>query len=780
MAEEFHLPEVERRDSHIQYFGNGDLETLPNGSKSVPERTESVSGRAKKQWRTVKMKMKLVNKFKHAREHARNRRLDRERRECSHRELLDRFRTRLKDGDPLMQKTASMGFNVVYDSLVKWVYNPSGTLRITMDSISFFCILFSWFCGLFSFAFTPHLIYPSVSVLIYFTEIFYFMDMLHLSAIIIHSQNVSMEKYSVADKEKLKKYVSFLFFDFIASIPLNLLGLDMCGRNSRYVCGLLQTFKAIKLLSILEDIEEHMTAHEDSKRNLSYKRISRLLKLLASCYLVVHFLCCTWFFFNTLEPDHLNWFKVDHYADSVSVTFEDVPTGSLYAKSFYTTLLMIIGDGIRPQSSLQFIYASVLMMVGIVVIAIIIGEVTVLVQKFSHAKTQYELKVERVAECMGNLNLPQDLQNRVQEYYKFMWDAHRTTDAKPAPFLKDLSPALRDEVDLYLKRQLLDKTELFRDAPLHYLRELVRCLVHAIYLRGDFIMREGEKGEEMFFIAEGSCLVSLKGKRLAIMERGSNFGEIAMVSSMDRTASVHAITNVTLYVLHKSSVDFLEHQFHGVLKESIGKYLDKHNLVFSTSPEHSKQRQESGIEFRIDHKYSKQKSSLPGQENVDSPTFKPVYSPTSNSKPEHIFRVGKPNMAMFRRRSPTHWVSEKELSNTGTHDHLVDKKSMSTNDLNVPIQNAVNRQIKTMNSSPLIACNTQIQPPKDKENHPETETFAEEKRHQPKEAFDPVAWREKKLFQKRLEMRRGPNMYAVWNAKADKSVESSKTKNDEY
>ena len=777
MAEEFHLPQVERRESHIQYFGNEGLET--NGSKSVPVRTESVSRRAKKQWRTMKMKMKLVNKFKHAKEDARNRRLDRERRETSHQELLDRFRTRLKDGDPLMQKTASMGFNVVYYSLVKWMYNPSGTLRVTMDSISFFCIIFSWFCGLFSFSFIPDLIYKSVWVLIYFTEIFYFMDMLHLSAIIIHSQNVSMEKYSVADKEKLKKYVSFLFFDIIASIPLNLLGLDVCRRNSRYVCGLLQTFKATKLLSILEDIEKHVTAHEDSKRHLSYKRISRLLKLLASCYLVVHFLCCMWFFLNTLEPDHVNWFKVDHYADSVSVAFEDVPTGYLYAKSFYITLLMIIGDGIRPQSSLQYIYASVLMMVGIVVIAIIIGEVTVLVQKFSHAKTQYELKVERVAECMGNLNLPQDLQSRVQEYYKFMWDAHRTTDAKPAPFLKDLSPALRDEVDLYLKRQLLGKTELFRDAPLHYLRELVRCLVHAIYLRGDFIMREGEKGEEMFFISEGSCLVSLKGKRLAIMERGSNFGEIAMVSSMDRTASVHAITNVTLYVLHKSSVDCLEHQFHGVLKESIGKYLDKHNLVFSASPEDSKKRQASGIEFRSDQKYSEPKLSPLGHDKVNSPTFMPVYSPNNDSKADYNFRIGKPNMAVFRRRSPTHRVSGKELSNTATGDHLVDKKSMSEDDLNVLVQNAVNRHIKGLNSSPLVAHSLQMKSPHDKENHPETERFTEEKRYRPKEAFDPVAWREKKLLKKRLEMRKGPSMYAVWNAKAEKSVESSNAKNEE-
>ena len=104
-------------------------------------------------------------------------------------------------------------------------------------------------------------------------------------------------------------------------------------------------------------------------------------------------------------------------------------------------------------------------------------------------------------------------------------------------------------------------------------------------------------------------------------------------------------------------------------------------------------------------------------------------------------------MAVFRRRSPTHRVSGKELSNTATGDHLVDKKSMSEDDLNVLVQNAVNRHIKGLNSSPLVAHSLQMQSPHDKENHPETERFTEEKRYRPKEAFDPVAWREKKTFE---------------------------------
>ena len=83
-------------------------------------------------------------------------------------------------------------------------------------------------------------------------------------------------------------------------------------------------------------------------------------------------------------------------------------SGYLYAQSLYTTILMLIGDGIDPCTRLQYYcfihYDAWYCFHGF-------GYWRNFEQYFKvkPRKTKYELKLEDVAECMNNLEMPNDL-----------------------------------------------------------------------------------------------------------------------------------------------------------------------------------------------------------------------------------------------------------------------------------------------------------------------------------------------------------------------------------
>ena len=88
------------------------------------------------------------------------------------------------------------------------------------------------------------------------------------------------------------------------------------------------------------------------------------------------------------------------------------------------------------------------------------------------------------------------------------------------------------------------KTDLIARVPLFAAlskgeRGQVASIADEIDLPGDkLLIREGEPGREFFVLLEGDVEVRRKGKTLATRRSGDFFGEIALVSSLPRTATV--------------------------------------------------------------------------------------------------------------------------------------------------------------------------------------------------------------------------------------------------
>ena len=78
---------------------------------------------------------------------------------------------------------------------------------------------------------------------------------------------------------------------------------------------------------------------------------------------------------------------------------------------------------------------------------------------------------------------------------------------------------------------------------------LLSQMVYKTYSAHDFLIREGERGEEMYFLLRGRVQVSQAGHQLAVLTPGSYFGEMGMLDRGPRTATVRALDDAHVFVL---------------------------------------------------------------------------------------------------------------------------------------------------------------------------------------------------------------------------------------
>ncbi|MDT9298246.1 MAG: cyclic nucleotide-binding domain-containing protein, partial [Arthrospira platensis PCC 7345] len=142
------------------------------------------------------------------------------------------------------------------------------------------------------------------------------------------------------------------------------------------------------------------------------------------------------------------------------------------------------------------------------------------------------------------------------DYYQYLWECNRDTSFD-RDFLDEIPNSLKTKIYLYLYQELLEKVPLFKDADPACIEALVVKLKPRILPPNDYIIREEQLGHEMYFIQRGEvqAFSEKTGKVYRIMSAGSFFGEIALLYSTRRTASVKTLSYCELFVLLKEDFD---------------------------------------------------------------------------------------------------------------------------------------------------------------------------------------------------------------------------------
>ena len=99
------------------------------------------------------------------------------------------------------------------------------------------------------------------------------------------------------------------------------------------------------------------------------------------------------------------------------------------------------------------------------------------------------------------------------------------------------------------KVELIRKVPLFSHLSRKQLAEIAKVADEIDLRDGKEMTREGAAGREFFVILEGNADVRRQGRKINSLKPGDFFGEIALVTSVPRTATVAATSPVRALVV---------------------------------------------------------------------------------------------------------------------------------------------------------------------------------------------------------------------------------------
>jgi len=355
----------------------------------------------------------------------------------------------------------------------------------------------------------------------------------------------------------------FLVPDAIASLPLDLLASASGNFEVSAVLRLLHLVRIVHLAEFVGSLES--TTGGLLSRSYSPLTVNAIFKILGVALLiaiVAHWAACS---FAAIGQAHLDdasstsWLVPE--AEMLDSAGDANRNRARYVRALYWasfTLSTVCYGDIVPTNENETLAALLLIFIAALLLSALIGSVTTLLRVGTEkSAAELERRMGCLTAFLRTHPVPAELQQRTLRYYRYRWDRMAGVDQRQALETSELPLTLQREVALHINWPILHKVPFFKRAPPGFLGRVALLLTPQIFQEGESVIWEGETGSQMYFVNAGRVhVVGPDGKSVvAELREGSFFGEIALVYSIKRTATVRASTMCELFELTKAGID---------------------------------------------------------------------------------------------------------------------------------------------------------------------------------------------------------------------------------
>ncbi|TMS18165.1 Potassium voltage-gated channel subfamily H member 8 [Larimichthys crocea] len=318
---------------------------------------------------------------------------------------------------------------------------------------------------------------------------------------------------------------TWFIIDLVAALPFDLLYAFSVSVVS--MVHLLKTVRLLRLLRLLQKMDRYS------------QHSTVVLTLLMSMFaLLAHWMACIWYIIGKMEmaANAYNWdigwlHELGKRLESpyyfINGTSNGPPIRSVYVASLYFTLssLTSVGFGnVSANTDTEKIFSICVMLIGALMHALVFGNVTAIIQRMYSRWSQYHTRTK-------------DLKDFIR-------------------LLKDFPDELRSDITMHLNKEILELS-LFASASRGCLRSLSLHIKTSFCAPGEYLLRQGDALQAIFFVCSGSMEVLKDGMVLAILGKGDLIG--ANLSLDDRViktnADVKALTYCDLQCINLKGTD---------------------------------------------------------------------------------------------------------------------------------------------------------------------------------------------------------------------------------
>ncbi|XP_062302066.1 potassium voltage-gated channel subfamily H member 8 [Osmerus eperlanus] len=312
---------------------------------------------------------------------------------------------------------------------------------------------------------------------------------------------------------------TWFIIDLVAALPFDLLYAFKVSVVS--VVHLLKTVRLLRLLRLLQKMDRYS------------QHSTVVLTLLMSMFaLLAHWMACIWYVIGKKEMEanayswDIGWLhelgkRLESPYDALGMGNGTGASGpslrSVYIASLYFTLssLTSVGFGnVCANTDAEKIFSICTMLIGALMHALVFGNVTAIIQRMYSRWSQYHTRTKDLKDFIRVHHLPQSLKQRMLEYFQTTWSVNNGIDSNE--LLKDFPDELRSDITMHLNKEILELS-LFASASRGCLRSLSLHIKTTFCAPGEYLLRQGDALQAIFFVCSGSMEVLKDGMVLAIL-----------------------------------------------------------------------------------------------------------------------------------------------------------------------------------------------------------------------------------------------------------------------